>query len=94
MSLPGYEDEIKVVHITAAKAELPLVLKPIRGSVLVETSGPATLKVNDTTIANPAPVELALIPGMYRVTADFGATARERTINIKPGAKLHLTLQQ
>jgi tetratricopeptide (TPR) repeat protein len=94
VSLLGYEDEIKVVHITAAKAELPLVLKAIRGSVLVETSGPATLKVNDTTIANPAPVELALIPGLYRVTADFGATARERTINIKPGAKLHLTLQQ
>jgi hypothetical protein len=94
VSLPGYEDEIKVVHVTAAKAELPLILKPIRGSVLVETSGPATLKVNDTTIANPAPVELALIPGLYRVTADFGATARERTINIKPGAKLHLTLQQ
>ncbi|HLN02959.1 MAG TPA: PEGA domain-containing protein [Bryobacteraceae bacterium] len=93
VSLPGYEDEIKVVHITAAKAELPVVLKPIRGSVLVETSGPATLKVNDTTIANPAPVELALIPGLYRVTADFGATARERTVNVKPGAKLHLSLQ-
>jgi tetratricopeptide (TPR) repeat protein len=94
VSLPGYEDEIKVMHTTAAKAELLLVLKPIRGSVLVETSGPATLKVNDTTIANPAPVELALIPGLYRVTADFGATARERTVNVRPGAKLQLTLQQ
>ena len=94
VNLPGYEDEIKVVHIAAAKAELQVVLKPIRGSVLVETSGPATLKANDTTIANPAPVELALIPGLYRVTADFGATARERTINVKPGAKLHLSLQQ
>jgi hypothetical protein len=93
VSLPGYEDEIKVVRITAAKAELPLVLKPIRASVLVETSGPATLKVNDTTIANPAPVELALIPGLYRFTADFGATARDRTVNVKPGAKLHLTFQ-
>jgi hypothetical protein len=93
VNLPGYEDEIKVVRITAAKAELALVLKPIRGSVLVETSGPATLKVNDTTIANPAPVELALIPGLYRVTADFGTIARERLINVKPGVKLHLTLQ-
>ena len=93
VNLPGYEDEIKVVHITAAKAELALVLKPIRGSVLVETSAAATLKVNDTTIANPAPVELALIPGLYRVTADFGGTAHERTVNVKPGAKLHLTFQ-
>ena len=93
VSLPGYEDEIKVVRITTVKAELALVLKPIRGSVLVETSGPATLKVNGTTIANPAPVELALIPGLYRFTADFGTTACERTINVKPGAKLHLTLQ-
>jgi len=92
VNLLGYEDEIKVVHITAAKAELLVALKPIRGNVLVETSGPATLKVNDTTIANPAPVELALIPGVYRVTADFGTTARERTVNVKPGAKLHLTL--
>ena len=93
VNLPGYEDEIKVVHVTAAKGELALVLKPIRGSVLVETSGAATLKVNDTTIANPAPVELALIPGLYRVIADFGGTARERTVNVKPGAKLHLTFQ-
>jgi len=93
VNLPGYEDEIKVVHVTAAKGELALVLKPIRGSVLVETSAAATLKVNDTTIANPAPVELALIPGLYRVTADFGGTARERTVNVKPGAKLHLAFQ-
>lgn len=94
VSLPGYEDEIKVVRVAAAKAELAVVLRPIRGNVLIETSGPATLKVNDTTIANPAPVELALIPGLYRLTADFGGTARERTINVKPGARLHLSLQQ
>jgi hypothetical protein len=93
VSLPGYEDEIKVVHVAAAKAELGVVLKPIRGSLLVETAGPATLKVNDTTIANPAPVELALIPGLYRITADFGATARERMVSVKPGAKLHLSMQ-
>ena len=93
VNLPGYEDEIKVVHITAAKAELQVLLKPIRGSVLLDTSAAATLKVNDTTIANPAPVELALIPGLYRVTADFGGAARERTVNVKPGAKLHLTFQ-
>lgn len=93
LNLLGYEEEVKIVRLTSAKAELPVVLKPIRGNVLVETAGAATLRVNDTTISNPAPVELALVPGLYRFSADFGATARERTINLKPGARLHLSFQ-
>jgi tetratricopeptide (TPR) repeat protein len=93
LSLPGYEEEVKMVRVNAVKAELDVALKPIRGSVLVETSAAATLKVNDTTISNSAPVELALVPGLYRITADFGATARERTINLKPGARLHISFQ-
>ncbi len=93
LNLPGYEEEVKSVRVTAAKSELAVVLKPIRGNVLVATSAAATLKVNDTTISNAAPVELALAPGLYRITADFGATARERTINLKPGAKLYIVFQ-
>jgi len=93
VNLPGYEDAIKIVHVTAAKNEFAAVLKPIRGNVLVETPGPAALKVNDSTIANPAPVELALIPGLYRIAANFGATTRERVVNVKPGAKLRVLLQ-
>jgi len=93
VSLPGYEDEIKVVRVATTKAELAVVLKPIRGNVVVETAGPAALTVNGTSIANVAPVELALIPGLYRITADFGSTARERIVNVKPGARLRLSLQ-
>jgi hypothetical protein len=93
VSLPGYEDEIKVVRVATTKTELAVVLKPIRGNVLVEATGPAMLKVNGTTIANLAPVELALIPGLYQITADFGSTARERMVNVKPGARLRLSLR-
>ncbi len=93
LSLPGYEEEVKMVRLNSAKAELAVALKPIRGNVLVEAPGAAALKVNDTTISNAAPVELALAPGLYRISADFGATAREHTINLKPGARLHISFQ-
>jgi tetratricopeptide (TPR) repeat protein len=92
-TLPGYEEVTKNVRITAPSAELGVILQAIRGSVIVETSAPATLKVNGTTIANPAPVELSLAPGLYGISADFGATARERVLMVKPGARLRLTLQ-
>jgi len=93
LNLSGYEEETKSVRITSASAELPVVLRAIRGSVIVETSAAAVLKVNDTTIANQAPVELSVVPGLYRIAADFGSVARERLITVKPGARLRLSLQ-
>ena len=50
-------------------------------------------EVNGTAIVNQAPTEISLVPGLYRVGADFGAASRERLILIKPGARLRLRFQ-
>ena len=90
--LPGYQEETEHIRIVGAKTDLQFLLRPVRGNVLVETSTPAALKVNETAVANPAPVELSLAPGMYRIVADFGSAKRERLINVKPSARLKLEL--
>jgi len=47
------------------------------------------LLINGQPVA-PAPGELALVPGLYRIGVDFGASKTERTITVKPGARLKL----
>ena len=92
MNLPGYDDEIKPVRITTAGTNLQFSLRAIRGNIIVQTSAPAELKLNDTALSVPAPVELSLIPGLYRISANFGSATRERLITIKPGARLRVEL--
>ncbi|HEV3332368.1 MAG TPA: hypothetical protein VG096_15365 [Bryobacteraceae bacterium] len=58
-----------------------------RGSIIVETA-PADLRLNGTPIANPAPVELSVQPGLYRI----GSGSGEREITVKPGAHLRISL--
>jgi tetratricopeptide (TPR) repeat protein len=93
VSLPGYQDQTRQIRVAAAGAELAFVLQAVRGNITVETSAPATLKVNDTPVNGPAPVTLSLVPGLYRITADFGSATRERLITIKPSAQLRLDLR-
>jgi hypothetical protein len=92
VNLPGYDDEIKPVRITTAGTNLQFSLRAIRGNIIVQTSAPAELKLNDTALSVPAPVELSLIPGLYRISANFGSATRERLITIKPGARLRVEL--
>ena len=92
VSLPGYEEEAKQVRITTAGTSLQFPLRAVRGNIIVQTSAPAKLKLNDTAVSVPAPVELSLVPGLYRISANFGSTARERLITIKPGARLRVEL--
>ncbi len=82
VNLPGYDDEIN----------LQIPLRAIRGNIIVQTSAPAELKLNDTALSVPAPVELSLIPGLYRISANFASATRERLITIKPGARLRVEL--
>jgi len=92
MNLPGYDDEIKPVRITTAGTNLQIPLRAIRGNLIVLTSAPAELKLNDSALSVPAPVELSLIPGLYRISANFGSATRERLITIKPSARLRVEL--
>jgi hypothetical protein len=61
VNLPGYEEETKPVRITTAGTSLQFPLRAIRGNLIVQTSAPAELKLNDTVLANQAPVELSLV---------------------------------
>ena len=93
VTLAGYRDETREIRVTAKGLELDVPLSLIRGNIVLETPGPAALKVNGTPIANQPPVELSLAPGLYRISADFGTATRERTVNLKPGARLRLELR-
>jgi hypothetical protein len=92
VSLAGYRDEVREVRVTAKGAELEVPLELLRGNVVVE-AGAATLTVNGTALAGQPPVELALVPGLYRIAVDFGSAVRERTLNVKPGARLRLDIR-
>ena len=94
LGLDGYREEVREVRVTAKGAELELALELVRGNVLVEAPGAAAVKVNGTAVAGQPPMELALAPGLYRISAEFGSTVRERTLNVKPGARLRLEFRQ
>ncbi|HTS62787.1 MAG TPA: PEGA domain-containing protein [Candidatus Acidoferrales bacterium] len=94
MVLPGYREEVREIRVAAKSAELDVPLDLIRGNILIEAPGAGSLKVNGTSIAGQqTSVELALAPGLYRISAEFGQTVRERTLNLKPGARLRLELR-
>jgi len=59
----------------------------------VEAPGATALKVNGTAVAGQPPLELALAPGVYRISAEFGPSVRDRTLNVKPGARLRVDLR-
>lgn len=75
---------------TAAVVADPTAQPPQeRGSILVEAATPADLKVNGMPGPNSTPVELSLQPGLYRIAIG----TRERSINLKPGARLRLRFE-
>jgi hypothetical protein len=90
VSLPGYQEEKQTIHTAGADREFRASLVPVRGSVVLETPSPAAVTINGTPAPAQSPVELALLPGLYRIGADWGAGRRERLLNVKPGARLRL----
>ena len=89
-SLPGFQDEQEEIATAGADRELKASLVPTRGSVIVETPAPAKLTINGTPDAAESPAELSLLPGLHRISADFGSGLRERVVNVKPGARLRI----
>ncbi len=93
LSLAGFQEESRTVLLATSGTEVEVAFQPARGSILVETPA-ATLRVNGTAITSPSPVELSLLPGLYRIAADFNSGTQERLINLKPGARLRLLNNQ
>ena len=91
-SLPGFLDEERSVRVASATQELSVTLSAVRGTVLVETPSPAALKVNGTSVGAQSPAQLSLLPGLYRIGADFGTAASERLLTVSPGARLRIEL--
>ena len=90
VSLPGYQSEQQTVLTAGADREFRASLRPVRGSIVVDTPTPVALTINGTAAAANAPAELLLLPGVYRIGADLGSGLRERVVNLKPGARLRL----
>jgi hypothetical protein len=92
LSLSGYEDDSRHVRVAARAGEVDVPLKPARGSVIVETGAAGAVTVNETAVPAQGPVEIALVPGLYRISADFGSVTRGRLLMVKPSARLRLKL--
>jgi len=88
LSLAGYRSEDREVQVAAKPVDLDVPLAQIRGNVVIDAPAGSALKVNGTPVPNPAPVELALLPGLHRISVETGGAVRERTINVKPEARL------
>ncbi len=88
--LAGYAPEKREVEVAARNLELDVQLNLMRSSVLVDAPAQAVVKVNGTPVPNAPPFELSLVPGLHRITAEIGASVRERTVNVKPEARLRL----
>jgi hypothetical protein len=93
ISLAGYRDETRDVRVTAKGAGLDVPLELVRGNVIVDAPGAVALKVNGRAVTGQSPVEVALAPGLYSISADFGQVVRQRTLNLKPGARLRVELR-
>ena len=81
------------VQVASKNVELEVPMVVVRCSVVVEAPAGATLKVNGTPVPNPAPVELSLLPGLYRISAENAGSVRERMVNVKPEARLRVELK-
>ena len=92
LHLPGHRPETREVQVSK-NVELDVPMVVVRSSVVVEAPAGTTLKVNGTAIPNPAPVELSLLPGLYRISAENAGAVRERTVNVKPEARLRVELK-
>jgi tetratricopeptide (TPR) repeat protein len=93
IALARYKDEERTVKVDTKITEVAVPLALARGVVIVETPAPATLKVNGTAVNISTPAELALIPGLHVISADFGSGSRERVLMVKPGARLRVQLK-
>jgi len=93
LTLDGYQDAQQDLEVRSETQDLAVTLDAIRGSVLMQTPAPASIKVNGTAVgAEASPVELSLVPGLYRIGAELGSAYRERVLTIKPGAHLRWDL--
>lgn len=90
LTLAGYENAEQSIQVTDEIHSLAVPLTMPRGSLIVDTPVPATLKVNGTVVSSQSPAELSFAPGLYRIGADFGTATSERLLLIKPGAHLRL----
>jgi hypothetical protein len=95
VTLAGYREAQQAVQVKADVQDLAVPLEILRGSVILETATRESVKVNGSSVAVDAlPIELSFAPGLYRVGADSGSGFRERTLMIKPGARLRLDVRR
>jgi len=93
LSLDGYREVQQNIDVHTDLQDVAVPMEVLRGSVLIQTSAPGSVKVNGTAVgAESSPVELSMAPGLYRIGADTGSAYRERLLTIKPGARLRLEL--
>ncbi|MFN7997601.1 MAG: PEGA domain-containing protein [Bryobacteraceae bacterium] len=93
VTLAGYQDETQKVAVKGTDRDLRFALRPIPGSVIVETGMPSSVTVNGVAVPQQSPIELSLAPGLYRIGAQVGSQPKDRLIMVKPAARVRLELR-
>jgi hypothetical protein len=90
----GYEPQVSEVRVASAHSEVNLSLERVRGRLIIDAPATATLELNGRSLPVRAPVEIAVIPGLYRVAAVSGENRWEQGITVRPSARLRVSLTQ
>ena len=93
-AIEGYEPQLSEVRVASARVDVNLTLERVRGRVIIEAPATAALEVNGQPLPVSAPVEIAVAPGLYKISAGSGAGRREQTVTVRPSARLRLNLGQ
>jgi hypothetical protein len=89
-TLAGFDPKMAEVKLAGPQTDLALELTAARGSLLIEASATAIVKVNGMAVPGNAPFEMSLNPGLYRVSANTANSEREHWVTVKPGTRLRL----
>jgi hypothetical protein len=90
----GYEPQLSEVRVASTRVDVNLTLERIRGRAIIDAPATAVLELNGQALPVRAPVEIAVIPGLYRIAAVSGTDRREQTVTIRPSARLRIGLTQ
>jgi hypothetical protein len=91
-TLAGFESLTEEIRVGTAPVPLTLSFNPIRGKVFIDAPDSALLEINGRPLQVRAPVEIEVVPGLYRFAARSGDRGREQFVNVRPDARLRLPL--
>jgi len=92
LTMAKYDEITRSVRLTTQKTEVDETFRPMRGFLSLTYATPTSVKINGTPVLFQLPIELSLLPGLYRISTTAGQVTEDRLLTIRPGAHLKLPL--